>query len=943
MAIASGASIGPYKVDREIGRGGMGVVFLAHDTRLGRTVALKALPEDVAADPDRLQRFEREARVLASLNHSNVAAIYGLEESEGRKYLALEHIEGETLADRIARGPLPLAETLDICIQIASGVEAAHDGGVVHRDLKPANVMITPADQAKVLDFGLAKGRVATDESGLAKSPALVDSPTLSSPTLPHSPTLISPATLPGVILGTAAYLSPEQARGKVVDRRTDIWSFGCIVYECLTGKRAFEGETVSDTIAKILEREMDWSTLPKSTPARLRELLERCLTKDPRRRLRDIGDARLALEEVKSGRYAGTAAGEAAAPASAAAKRRRAILLAAAAIAGAIAGVLAWNTFGPPSRAARALPTHLSVAIPPDIRYLDAASALGGRALVLLGSTRASKDAEPVSRLYVRRMDQNAFEPLRGTERAQGFAASPDGKWIFFVAPPSEQATQLRVFKVPVDGGSPPAPVGEVGANQDPRPALLESGGIIISIDNGTRYVRAPLNGGPPSEPRKLDAPGYDGRLYTEIALPGDRGVFLRAMWYEQGVFRQGIGVLDLKSGKAKILIRDGGCPRYLTTGHLLFTRQDALFAVPFDVGSLEVKGQPVAILDGLLQVQNWINARFDAAPNGTLFYPPGGSAARNRRLTIVDRDGKVSDWSGDRQAFEFWTAVSPDGSRCTASITNANAITEIWVSDRGRTGLHRLPTKPGADCLGATWSPDGSQIAYYQVSQSADDGVYIASADGTAPPRRIAARTTRTGFLAPVSWSADGSTLLTAWVEGNTGHLYTIAIPTNPGGLAEPKPLFHDDVEQGVGAFSPSGHAIAYMSLETGKYEVFACKWDGKAPVGRPLLVSTGGGIVPRWSGDGKRLYYQTTQDKVMAVNFTEEPQLRASAPVEVWDLGALRVATSALGGLIDILPDGRLLAVQRGEGEGNPTRVEVVLNFAEELKARMRAAGK
>src|SRR6267142_2108333 len=315
MAVQTGATIGPYKVDREIGRGGMGVIFLAHDTRLGRTVALKALPDDVASDTDRLQRFEREARVLASLNHPNIAAIYGLEEAEGRRYLALELIEGETLADKLSRGPLPLHEALDILIQITSGMEAAHDAGVVHRDLKPANVMITSQDQVKILDFGLAKGKVATDEEGLAKSPALIDSPTLSSPTLPHSPTFINPATMAGVILGTAAYLSPEQARGKIVDRRTDIWSFGCVLYECLTGKRAFDGETVSDTIAKILERPMDWSTLPKATPARLRELLERCLTKDPRRRLRDIGDARLALEEVRSGRYAGTAAGEAAAP----------------------------------------------------------------------------------------------------------------------------------------------------------------------------------------------------------------------------------------------------------------------------------------------------------------------------------------------------------------------------------------------------------------------------------------------------------------------------------------------------------------------------------------------------------------------------------------------------------------------------------------------------
>src|SRR5438093_2141846 len=388
MPVQTGATIGPYKVDREIGRGGMGVVFLAHDTRLGRTVALKALPEDVASDPDRLQRFEREARVLASLNHPNVAAIYGLEESEGRRYLALEHVEGETRADRSARGPLPLQETLDICIQIASGVEAAHDGGVVHRDLKPSNVMITPNDQVKVLDFGLAKGRVATDESGLAKSPALMDSRT-PSPTLLHSPTLISPPTLPGVILGTSAYLSPEQARGKVVDRRTDIWSFGCILYECLAGERAFEGETVSDTIAKTLEREMDWSSLPKATPPRLRELLERCLTKDPKLRLRDIGDARLALEEVKSGRFAAPTG--AVAPGAAPARRRTAILLAIGAVLSAVLGVLAWNAFGPSSRSAQVSVVHLSLPVPPELRASALELTPSGEAAVLMAAPRGT------------------------------------------------------------------------------------------------------------------------------------------------------------------------------------------------------------------------------------------------------------------------------------------------------------------------------------------------------------------------------------------------------------------------------------------------------------------------------------------------------------------------------------------------------------------------
>src|SRR5437867_2161474 len=302
------ARVGPYRIEREIARGGMGIVYLARDTRLDRAVAIKALPDDVAADPDRLARFEREAKVLASLNHPNVAGIYGVEESEGRRYLALEHVEGETLAARLVRGPLPLAEAQEICLQVAAGVEAAHENGVIHRDLKPGNVMITPGDHVKVLDFGLAKGKVA-EESGIVPPPLLADSPTLSSPTLSHSPTFHSPATLPGVILGTAAYLSPEQARGKAVDRRTDIWSFGCVLYECLTGKRAFEGETVSDTIAKILVQDLDWSKLPKSTTPRIRELLKRCLEKDPKRRLRDIGEARLALEAVRAGETGATAA----------------------------------------------------------------------------------------------------------------------------------------------------------------------------------------------------------------------------------------------------------------------------------------------------------------------------------------------------------------------------------------------------------------------------------------------------------------------------------------------------------------------------------------------------------------------------------------------------------------------------------------------------------
>jgi serine/threonine-protein kinase len=957
MPTTSGATIGPYVVDREIGRGGMGVVFLAHDTRLGRTVALKALPEEVASDPEHLQRFEREARVLASLNHPNVAAIHGIEESEGRRYLALEHIEGETLADRIARGPLPLQETLDICIQIAAGVEAAHDGGVVHRDLKPSNVMITPNDQVKVLDFGLAKGRVATDESGLAKSPALVDSRVLSSPTLlhtpplphsptlispgtlPHSPTLISPATLPGVILGTAAYLSPEQARGKVVDRRTDIWSFGCILYECLTGKRAFEGETVSDTIARTLEREMDWSPLPKSTPPRLRALLERCLTKDPKLRLRDIGEARLTLEEIKSGHFA--APTDAVAPGAAAARRRTAILLAIGAVLSAVLGALAWNAFGPSSRSARMGVVHLSLPVPPELRGLAVEMTLGGEAAVMMATPRATGKGEaPRPRLYLRRMDHGTFEPLRGTDGVVSFLVSPDGRWLSFVSALSGQASYFQLFKMPIDGSSPPIPLGRVDPTWDSDPVGLRSGDFIFSTENGTKYVRVPASGAA-SAPVRFDAPGYNGRLTPENpALPGDRGIFLGATWFEKGVFCQGIGVMDLKSGKVKILIRDGGSPHYSPTGDLLFSRAGALLAVPFDLAGLQIKGEPVAIMDGL-RVGGGIHARFALASNGTLAYQPGGDVRHDRRLVIVARDGKVSEWSGERQALGYYLRASPDGSRAVVCIDSPDGITEIWISERGRPASHRLQVRPGADCYGPIWSPDGERIAYFQYSQTEEDGIYVSSVDGISPPRRIAPRPPPSTYIWTSSWSPNGSTVLMTLVEGTKATLRSIAAIPNEGSLSAPRPLFHDDTNRWTATISPDNRMIAYVSEEMGRPDIYVSGWDGRAPTGRSLLVSAGGGSAPRWGREGKQVYYLSPQNKLMAVQVAAVTQLQASSPAEIWDLDALRIPTES--SLFDILPDGRLLMVQRGEGEDELTRFDVVLNFFDEVKQKMRAAGK
>ena len=953
MPTTSGATIGPYKVDREIGRGGMGVVYLAHDTRLGRTVALKALPEDVATDPDRLERFELEARVLASLNHPNVAAIYGLEVSGGHRYLALEHVEGETLADKIARGPLPLQETLDIGIEIAAGMEAAHDAGVVHRDLKPSNVMITSNDQVKVLDFGLAKGRVATDESGLAKSPTFLDSPTtpssptLTSPAVPHSP------TLPGVILGTAAYLSPEQARGKVVDRRTDIWSFGCVLYECLTGRRAFQGETPSDTIAKILERDVDWSALPTNTPQPLRELLERCLIKDPKRRLRDIGDAHLALEEIKSGRQsaAGALIDAGTPPDAAVSRRRNTVLVAGALVVGIALGALAWNALGPASRRGNPGMTHLALSLPANTLPLDGVVTPDGRNVFLLATPHApGEDARP--RLYVRRIDQESFVPIAGTEGAgPGLTASPDSRWIVFRAPASEQSTRLRLLKMPVDGSSPPVAITDASEGWSNEAAWLESGDLLIATDNGTRYVRVPTGGGTPTPPREFDAPGFDARFTPQPpGLPRDRGVLLDAVSYEGGVFRQGVSVLDLKSGKVKSVLRDGGCPIYLPPGYLLFTRQDALFAVPFDLGSLTVKGEPVALIGGLRQRTSWTHAGYYLTPNGTLVYVGGGKARADRRLVVFGRDGKATDWSGDKRAFEYSLAISPDGNRCLTSINNADAITEIWIAEHGR-GLRRLPTRPGADCLGAVWSPDGRYVAYFESSLSPKDGLYVASVEGSVPPRLLAAPRSRSEIMVPTSWSPDGSWI--ALTSNDGGKLTTLVVPVPPasGAPAVPRRLFPEDQRTGAFVFSPDGRKVAYGTREAGKFEIAVSVWANGALVGEPLFIPDAQISIARWGPDSRHLYFRSVREKIAEVEITETsrlkgstPRLSASEPRALWDLVALRIPVSPPGGaLYNILPDGRLLAVQSPEGEDIPTQAEVLLNVTDEIEKRMRAAGK
>jgi serine/threonine-protein kinase len=725
------------------------------------------------------------------------------------------------------------------------------------------------------------------------------------------------------------------------VDRRTDIWSFGCVLYECLTGKRAFEGETVSDTIARILEREVDWKSLPKSTPPRIRELLQRCLEKDPRERLRDIGEARLVLEGARAGGAATAPVGESPAlPTNPFARWRHAMqnhgyLFAMGLILGALIGV---NMFGHSGSSTTAPPTHVSVSLPPGVRLTDALLALGGRAIVIVGTSQVTKDAPTVSRLYLRRLDSDSFEPIRGTDGALGCVLSPDGRWVLFGVASSVQSTQLRVYKVPLDGSSPVTSVPDGGARLFDPPTLLQSGDVVVTVENGTAYARIPRDGST-AKTWKFEVPGFQGLISTTgIALPKDRGVLLET-WSQQGdAMHVGTAVLDLKSGKTKVLLTDGGTPRYAPTGQLLFARQGTLFAVPFDLDRLEVKGQPVAIMDGLRASMTSMPGRFEIGEDGTLLYAPAGGASRNRHLVIVDRAGKTTDWSSEEKASEAWIFPSRDGTRCGTIVIGDASASEVWVSERGSPSSHRVTTTPGTNAYGGAWSPDGSRIAYSQAAGNSSDGIYIASVDESVPPRKISTVSNSNDIQIVTSWSPDGSTILTYGLGG----INAVSATEPAGTMAAGKTLFGDKLLRAVPLFSPDGRLIAYRSDETGVVETYVCRWDGHALVGRPLQVSVGGGGTPKWGPDGK-LYYETAQSKMMVVDVADAPVLRAGAPSVAWDLEALRVANfSGVNRLGASLPDGRLLAVRRGGGEGDPTQSNVVLNFAEELKQRMLAAG-
>ncbi|HSF17412.1 MAG TPA: protein kinase [Vicinamibacteria bacterium] len=901
MPLAAGTRLGPYEIGAPLGKGGMGEVYRARDTKLGREVAIKILPEELAADEERVARFEREAKLLASMNHPNIAGIYGLEESDGVQALVLELVEGPTLAERIARGSIPVEEAIAIAKQIAEALETGHEAGVVHRDLKPANVKVKDDGTVKVLDYGLAK---ALEEDG----------PSGSDTELSQSPTLTRQGTQVGVILGTAPYMSPEQAKGKRVDKRTDIFAFGALLYEMLSGKRAFPGEDISDILAAVLKTEPDPEALPPGLDPRLRRLLERCSKKDPRYRLRDIGDARLELEEIATTPYTASVAP---ASSSTGASGWRRVLPWAVAFAAAV-GAIASYVRKPPARPA---PAQVQIELPPgvvlpvDTEHPVLALSPDGNRLIFVG------ELEGVRRLYLRELARGEARVITGTEEAASPFFSPDGRWIGFL-------TNESIKKVSLDGGVPIAVHPDSGpfVNQGSTWSSTDTLFTVWSPNDG--LSRASLAG----DSLRVGEYEYVTQSATAwpSALPGGRYV-LYTDTSEGSTDEASLAALDVETLESRTLVRGATSPRYATTGDLLFARDGAIYAASFDASRAEVTGAERKLLDGVMSSKNGA-AQFTVGGSGTLAYVAGGTALGDDELVWVDRDGNVESIFESGQLYQ--PQLSPDGRRVmVTSRTGANV--DLWVYDLERATFTRLTTDPGEDVSGV-WSPDGTALALASEIQAPNFFLSLAwMPDLSATPEVLVPSTDDTNWSLPSSWSPDGRFLAFTMVrDAVKKDVWLYPIGDGGGGTDGPIPFLDSPANERDAAFSPDGKWIAYASDVSGRNEVYIRSVLKEKP--EVTLVSSGGGAGPIWSRDGRELFYRLGY-KVMAVSIGGGDRIEPTTPRALFE-GRFRLSAGEGGGNYDVSPDGRFLMV-RAKDLVTPDVIHVVFDWPEALAGDSR----
>ena len=866
----------------------MGEVYRARDTVLNRDVAIKVLPELFALDAERLARFTREAQTLAALNHPNIAQIYGLEASSGNtRALVMELVQGDDLSALIDRGALPLAEALPIARQIADALEAAHEQGIIHRDLKPANVKVRPDGTVKVLDFGLAK---AMDPVGTSSIDAM------------RSPTLTARATQMGMIIGTAAYMAPEQAKGKAVDKRADIWAFGVVLYEMLTGARAFEGDDISEVLATVLKSEPGWHALPADTPPSIRRLLRRCLEKEPRRRLSAIGDARLELEEADS---------PISTPATPAPAARPAIGIGLAAVLVAVsilatAGVMRWVSVRTSTPAPNGV-TRLSIALPEGDEVTEknlaplAISPDGARiAYVALRSG--------VRRLFVRNLADRDVRPLEGTEGARAPFFSPDGQWIGFFA-------QGKLKKAAVGSAAVQVIASDVAEGRGGT--WTADGTIYYAPTNLSGLWKVPASGGSPSEVTRLNAERGEVSHRWPYALSD--GSLLFSSWTGPGPDEHSIFKLNPATGERHVVTTGGDTPRYVAGGYLAYGRLDALFAVPWRSTQTTPDNSAPISLPESPRLENEGASLYDVSANGTLAYIAGGSARYTQRIVWVDRAGAIQAAPMPERDYEA-VAPSPDGHRAVVQVREG-AI-GLWIFDFSRHTLTPLATSGGSS-QGPVWTADGKRVIF-RGTRNGTRNIYWKSADGSGDEERL---TTKPNVIhTPSSVSPDGQWL--AYTESGGQALGGSVWVVRLQGDRTPRQLVPS---VGNGQISPDGRWLAYQSSASGQNEVYAMPFAGPGP---RIPVSVNGGENPLWSPDSRELFY-TTEDKTMAVTVTPGATLSVSAPRLLFE-GRYRPGSNSVTPF-GLSSDGRrFLRIQQVQPDRPVTRIDVVLNWFSQLGA-------
>jgi len=916
-----GRRLSEYEVTARIGAGGMGEVYRARDVKLGRDVAVKVLPAAMAHDTSRIARFKREAQILATLNHPHIAAIYALEESEDVVALVLELVDGATLADRIRQGPLAMNDALTIARQTAEALEAAHAKGIIHRDLKPANIKAPDGGTVKVLDFGLAK---AIDEETARNGAKL---------TMSH-------ATQEGVIAGTVSYMSPEQARGHPVDKRTDIWAFGCVMYEMITGRKAFQGDTLADCVAAILGRDPDWTTLSPLVPSTVVALIKQCLEKDRQHRLADIGEARRQLEDVLA-----TVSGWARSQPDGWSAKRRVLRLKYAA---AIAGLLVAGAFG--VRAVRELmlkPERIDIALAND-EFIPSTHSSGlalssdgtliayasSKRMVIMPKMYSGSDGAGDSnqdddlsgampsmamteQIYLRAIGQGTARPLGGALGSGPFF-SPDDKWLGFWHAPTGT---LR--KVAVSGGAPvkicDAVSGIAGATWGP------DGTIVFAWFD---LFRVPASGGSPTTLLKVDEGRGERFLRHPSFLPSGKAIlFTVGMADSYSYDDADIGVLSLETGKKRILIRGGTSPRYAPSGHLIYARAGTLLAVPFDTEKLEVTGQPFPVANGVFMSANTGMAAFSISETGHLVYATGPEERGTRVPVWVDKKGHKTALPVKPQSY-LHPRLSPDGRRLAIEVEGASH--DIFTYDFARGGE---PTKMSFDGAShwPSWTPDGRRLTF-RSWKTGTMTMWWMPADRSSEPELL----TNIGSMqSPESWSPDGKTL--AFTQMNDPQSGSDIYMLSRDGDKKPHALLQTKFSEGSPKFSPNGAWLAYSTNESGQPEVWAMAYPG----GERIHISTNGGTDPLWRHDGRQLYYRLG-DQMMVVDTSYGPSLKATKPIVLWRGNYLAGAGSSCGmagptsANYDVTPDGeRFLMIEDASSTAESERLRVISNWSVGLK--------